>query len=82
VIIGFSEEFDTAGLCEGIESTENLRAILVELLKDDSRYAEGDFESALESFNQIQEQTVCGQVTFVGNFSANGGVSEFVKISC
>jgi len=80
VVISLSQKLDAAGLRQSIKSAHYLGTVLFELLYNDPRQTEGDFKSAFESPNNIQHQPVGRKIAFVGDFTADGSVLEFVKV--
>jgi hypothetical protein len=80
VIIRLGEELHAARLGKGVKSAEYFGTVLFELFEQRAGYAVRDFESALVFAYQLENHSVCGQVTFVGDLAADGGVFVVIEI--
>jgi hypothetical protein len=81
VIIRFGNKLGTAGFSQRVKGAHDFGAVFLELFENHSCDAEGDFESAFVAANHLQQEPVGRQVAFVGDFSANGGVFEFIEVA-
>jgi hypothetical protein len=63
-----------------MKSADDFWAVAFKLLHQGAGDAVGDFEFAFIFFDQLEKQAICGEITFVSNFSANLRVFLVVKI--
>ncbi len=79
VIVGLSQDFHTAGIHQFLERIQGLRAIQLKLLDCRAGDGKGYLEASLMLFDQIQQQSVCGQVTLFCHLAHHLTIELVVK---
>ncbi len=80
VVEGFGEEFDLAGLGEGVESVDDFGGMEFELFHRGAGDGEGEAKLSIKFLDQLEQDPIHGEITAFGDGFDEAGVESAVEV--
>ena len=80
MIVRLGQKLNTAGARQRVEGADDLRGVCEKLFQEDAGDTVCNFEPAVVSADKVENQAVGGEVTLVGDLSADFSVFAVIEI--